>query len=59
MEFTVNDVVSHYPHIPTLGCTDFLVACGGASDGTETTPKTIVLSFKVFGDNFIICKIHR
>jgi outer membrane lipase/esterase len=34
-------------------CAVFLAACGGASDGAETTPKTVAPSVKVFGDSIM------
>ncbi len=35
------------------GCAVFLAGCGGASDGADTTPKTIAPAFKVFGDSLM------
>lgn len=34
-------------------CAIFLAGCGGASDGSDTTPKTIAPSVKVFGDSIM------
>lgn len=34
-------------------CAVVLAGCGGASDGSNTTPKTIVPSVKVFGDSIM------
>jgi outer membrane lipase/esterase len=34
-------------------CVVFLAGCGGASDGADTTPKTIAPSAKVFGDSIM------
>jgi len=34
-------------------CVVFLAGCGGASDGSNTTPKTIAPSVKVFGDSIM------
>lgn len=35
------------------GCAVMLAGCGGASDGANTTPKTVVTSVKVFGDSIM------
>lgn len=34
-------------------CAVVLAGCGGASDGSNTTPKTVVTSAKVFGDSIM------
>ncbi len=34
-------------------CAVVLAGCGGASDGSNTTPKTVVTSVKVFGDSIM------
>lgn len=35
------------------GCVVVLAGCGGASDGANTTPKTVAASVKVFGDSIM------
>jgi phospholipase/lecithinase/hemolysin len=35
------------------GCAVVLAGCGGASDGADTTPKTVASSVKVFGDSIM------
>jgi phospholipase/lecithinase/hemolysin len=35
------------------GCAIVLAGCGGASDGSDTTPKTVAPSVKVFGDSIM------
>lgn len=39
--------------VVAAGCAAFLAGCGGASDGADTTPKSVAPSAKVFGDSIM------
>ena len=39
--------------VVAASCAVVLAGCGGASDGSNTTPKTIAPSVKVFGDSIM------